>query len=101
PVERWRAVRQEIHDDVCQSGFDSDLGSFVQSYGSKVLDASLLMIAKTGFLPASDARIVGTVRAIESYLMRDGFVLRYKAHEVDDGLPPGEGAFLGCSFWLA
>jgi GH15 family glucan-1,4-alpha-glucosidase len=101
PVERWRTVRQEIHDDVCHSGFDSDLGSFVQSYGSKDLDASLLMIAKTGFLPASDARVTGTVRAIERHLMRDGFVLRYNTHEADDGLPPGEGAFLACSLWLA
>jgi GH15 family glucan-1,4-alpha-glucosidase len=101
PVERWRAVRQEIHDDVCRSGFDSDLGSFVQSYGSKDLDAGLLMIAKTGFLPASDARVAGTVRAIEQRLMRDGFLLRYNTHDTDDGLPPGEGAFLPCSFWLA
>lgn len=101
PVERWRAVRQEIHDDVCRSGFDSILGSFVQSYGSKDLDASLLMIAKTGFLPPSDARVVGTVRTIEQHLLRDGFVLRYNTQEADDGLPPGEGAFLACSFWLA
>jgi len=101
PLERWRAVRQEIHDEVCQRGFDSDLGSFVQCYGSKDLDASLLMIAKTGFLPASDARVAGTVRAIEQNLMRGGLVLRYNTHKVDDGLPPSEGAFLACSFWLA
>jgi len=101
PVERWRAVRQEIHDDVCQSGFNTDLGSFVRSYGSKDLDASLLMIAKTGFLSASDSRVAGTVRAIESNLMRNGLVLRYNTHEVDDGLPAGEGAFLACAFWLA
>jgi GH15 family glucan-1,4-alpha-glucosidase len=101
PVERWRAVRQEIHDDVCHSGFDSNLGSFVQCYGSKDLDASLLMIAKTGFLPASDARVAGTVRAIEQHLIRDGFVLRYNTQEADDGLILGEGAFLACSFWLA
>jgi GH15 family glucan-1,4-alpha-glucosidase len=101
PVDRWRAVRQEIHDDVCHNGFDSGLGTFVQSYGSKELDASLLMIAKAGFLPPSDARIAGTVRAIESHLMHDGFVLRYNTHKVEDGLPPGEGVFLACSFWLA
>jgi GH15 family glucan-1,4-alpha-glucosidase len=101
PVDRWRAIRQEIHDEVCRNGFDTELGSFVQSYGSKELDASLLVIVKTGFLPASDARISGTVRAIEKHLMRDGFVLRYDTHESDDGLPPGEGAFLACSFWLA
>ena len=101
PVERWRIVRQEIHDDVCKNGFDPELGSFVQSYGSKDLDASLLMIAKTHFLPASDARVAGTVRAIERDLLKDGFVLRYDTHGVDDGLPPGEGVFLPCSFWLA
>ncbi len=101
PLERWRAARQEIHDDVCQRGFDSGRGSFVQSYGSQNLDASLLMIAKTGFLPPSDARIAGTVRAIEKHLMQDGFVLRYNTQKVDDGLPPGEGLFLPCSFWLA
>ena len=101
PLERWRAVRQEIHDEVCLQGFDSDLGSFVQSYGSKDLDASLLLIAKSGFLPAADPRIAGTVQAIEQHLMRDGLVLRYDSHEADDGLPPGEGVFLACSFWLA
>jgi GH15 family glucan-1,4-alpha-glucosidase len=100
-IERWRAIRQEIHDDVCQNGYDRELGSFVQSYGSKNLDASLLMIAKVRFLPADDPRVVGTVRAIERGLMVDGFVMRYNTHEVDDGLPPGEGAFLACTFWLA
>ncbi|MFY9527725.1 MAG: glycoside hydrolase family 15 protein [Candidatus Acidiferrales bacterium] len=101
PVDRWRVVRQEIHDDVCRHGFDPDLGSFVQFYGSKELDASLLAIAKIGFLPPSDPRIAGTVRAIERHLMRDGFLLRYLTDQIDDGLPPGEGAFLACSFWLA
>jgi GH15 family glucan-1,4-alpha-glucosidase len=101
PVDRWRAVRREIHDDVCRHGFGLDLGSFVQSYGSSELDASLLAIAKIGFLPPSDPRIEGTVRAIERNLMRDGFVLRYRTDQIDDGLPPGEGAFLACSFWLA
>lgn len=100
PVDRWRALREEIHDDVCRKAYDPELGSFVQAYGSKNLDANLLMIATSGFLPPSDPRVLGTVRAIEKELLRDGFVLRYKTHEVDDGLPPGEGVFLACSFWL-
>jgi GH15 family glucan-1,4-alpha-glucosidase len=101
PVDRWRSARQEIHDDVCRNGFDSKLGSFVQSYGSKNLDASLLVIPKVGFLRVSDSRVAGTVQAIERRLVRDGFVLRYDTQETDDGLPPGEGVFLPCSFWLA
>jgi GH15 family glucan-1,4-alpha-glucosidase len=101
PVERWRAVRDQIHDDICRQGFDADLGSFVQSYGSKELDASLLLMPLIGFLLPSDPRIIGTVRAIERHLIRDGLVMRYNTHEVDDGLTPGEGAFLPCSFWLA
>jgi len=101
PVDHWKAVRQEIHDDVCRNGFDPELGSFVQAYGSKELDASLLLIPLTGFLPARDARVVGTVKAIERRLLRNGFVLRYQTEAVDDGLPSGEGAFLACSFWLA
>ena len=78
-----------------------ELGSFVQSYGSKQLDASLLLIPCVGFLPASDPRVEGTVAAIERRLMRDGFVMRYDTAATDDGLPAGEGAFLACSFWLA
>jgi GH15 family glucan-1,4-alpha-glucosidase len=102
PVDRWRAVRDEIHAEVCEHGFDSDLGSFVQSYGSQELDASLLLLPLVGFLPASDERIRGTVEAIERELLQDGFVLRYRTHEEGvDGLPPGEGVFLPCSFWLA
>ena len=101
PLNRWRAVRQRIHDDVCRLGFDPQLNSFVQSYESKNLDASLLMIPKVGFLPASDPRVQGTVLAIQNSLVRDGFVLRYHTGDTDDGLPPGEGAFLACSFWLA
>ena len=101
PTDRWRAVRQQIHEDVCNKGFDPDLGSFVQAYGCKNLDASLLMIGVTGFLPPSDPRLQGTVQAIERHLMRDGFVMRYETQEADDGLPAGEGAFLACSFWLA
>ena len=101
PVDRWRAVREEIHEDVCRNGYDRRLRSFVQYYGSKEVDASLLMIAKTGFLPASDPRVKGTVRAIEKQLLRDGLVLRYRTEHIEDGLPPGEGVFLACSFWLA
>jgi GH15 family glucan-1,4-alpha-glucosidase len=101
PLDRWKEVREEIHRDVCQHGFDAELNSFVQSYGSKNLDAALLMIPKSGFLPPEDPRVVGTVAAIERELTRDGFVLRYKTEETEDGLPPGEGVFLPCSFWLA
>ncbi len=101
PVEEWRATRQEIAEDVCRHGYDAKLGSFVQSYGSRQLDASLLRIPLVGFLPPSDPRVVGTVRAIERKLMRKGFVLRYDTQSSDDGLPPGEGVFLPCSFWLA
>jgi GH15 family glucan-1,4-alpha-glucosidase len=101
PVERWSKVRDEIHRDVCDHGFDASLGSFVQAYGEKALDASLLMIAVVGFLPASDQRVVGTVAAIERQLLRNGLVLRYDTERTNDGLPPGEAAFLACSFWLA
>jgi GH15 family glucan-1,4-alpha-glucosidase len=101
PVERWRALRDEIHADVCAQGFDEELGSFVQSYGSKELDASLLLIPLVGFLPASDPKVLGTVAAIEKNLVVDGLVLRYRTQHGDvDGLPPGEGVFLPCSFWL-
>ena len=101
PADEWRRVRQEIHDEVCRSGYDAELGSFVQSYGSKEADASLLLLALVGFLPHSDPRIAGTVRQIEKQLLRDGLVKRYVTHRAEDGLPPGEGAFLACSFWLA
>ena len=98
---RWRAIADEIHAEVCERGFDRELGSFVQAYGSKRLDASLLLIPLVGFLPASDPRVQGTLAAIENKLLiRDEFVLRYETDEVDDGLPAGEGAFLACSFWL-
>jgi GH15 family glucan-1,4-alpha-glucosidase len=97
----WRALADEIHAEVCARGFDSELGSFVQAYGSKRLDASLLLIALVGFLPANDPRVQGTLRAIEAKLLIDGeFVLRYEPDTPTDGLPPGEGAFLACSFWL-
>jgi GH15 family glucan-1,4-alpha-glucosidase len=101
PVDRWRAVREEIHEDVCRNGYDAKLGSFVQFYGSRNVDASLLQIAKVGFLPPTDPRVKGTVRAIERELTQDGFVLRYKTDRTQDGLPAGEGTFLICSFWLA
>jgi GH15 family glucan-1,4-alpha-glucosidase len=101
PVDRWRKVRAEIYDQVCERGFNRDIGAFTQTYGSRALDASALLIANVGFLPCSDPRIQGTIAAIERGLMRDGFVLRYHTTETDDGLPPGEGAFLACSFWLA
>ena len=101
PLTRWKTIRAQIHADVCANGFDPALGSFVQSYGSRELDASLLLIPTTGFLPASDARIAGTIAAVERELCEDGFVLRYDTRRADDGLPAGEGAFLACSFWLA
>jgi GH15 family glucan-1,4-alpha-glucosidase len=100
-IERLRSIRKEIHEDVCRHGFDAELGSFVQAYGSKSLDASLLLLPLVGFLSPTDPRMVGTVRAIERRLIVDGFVMRYDTGEVADGLPPGEGAFLACSFWLA
>jgi GH15 family glucan-1,4-alpha-glucosidase len=101
PLDEWRGLRQEISEEVCTKGFDPELGSFVQSYGAKALDASLLMLPAVGFLPVSDPRVKGTVAAIERRLLRNGFVMRYDTGQVDDGLPPGEGAFLACSFWLA
>jgi GH15 family glucan-1,4-alpha-glucosidase len=100
-VDRWRALRQQIREEVCEKGFDTELGSFVQAYGSKLLDASTLMIPMVGFLPPSDPRVRGTVEQIEKRLLVDGLVLRYDSEETDDGLPGGEGAFLACSFWLA
>ena len=101
PLDAWRATRQRIHDEVCARGYDATLGSFVQAYGSTQLDASLLLIPLVGFLPADDPRVLGTVAAVERRLMADGLVRRYDTAATDDGLPPGEGAFLACSFWLA
>ena len=100
-LERWRRVRDRIHEDICSKAFDPDLGSFVQAYGSKALDASLLLLPLVGFLPPTDPRIIGTVRAIEQRLMTGGFVSRYDTGTGVDGFPTGEGAFLACSFWLA
>jgi len=100
-VPRWKKLRAAIHEQVCRDGFDADLNSFVQYYGSKHLDASILMMPLVGFLPADDPRVIGTVEAIEKRLMRDGFVERYTQDPEVDGIPHGEGAFLACSFWLA
>ncbi len=102
PVDRWRKLRDAVHRDVCDNGYDSSRNAFVQYYGSSALDASLLMISKLGFLPASDPRMAGTVEAIRRELAPDGFVRRYLQQDDGvDGLAPGEGAFLPCSFWLA
>jgi GH15 family glucan-1,4-alpha-glucosidase len=100
PVERWRGIREAIHSQVCEQGFDKELGSFVQVYGSKQLDASLLLLPLVGFLPADDPRVVGTVEAIEKRLVSNGLVMRYDTQASDDALPPGEGVFLACSFWM-
>jgi GH15 family glucan-1,4-alpha-glucosidase len=99
--ERWKALCSTIHEQVCREGFDSEMNSFVQYFGSKKIDASLLMLPLVGFLPADDSRMRGTVQAIQQELMRDGFVDRYISDPGVDGLPSGEGAFLLCSFWLA
>ncbi|MBV9755722.1 MAG: glycoside hydrolase family 15 protein [Alphaproteobacteria bacterium] len=101
PLDRWRALRDQIHDTVCRDGFDAEQNSFVQSFEDKELDASLLMMPLVGFLPADDPRMRGTVAAIERDLMVDGLVRRYRTEAGKDGLPPGEGTFLACSFWLA
>jgi GH15 family glucan-1,4-alpha-glucosidase len=100
PVDRWKAIRNAIHQEVCERGFDASRNTFTQSYGSPCLDASLLMAPLVGFLPATDPRMVGTVDAIQRHLMRDGLVFRYDTSEGVDGLRGGEGAFLACSFWL-
>ncbi|MEU5402549.1 glycoside hydrolase family 15 protein [Streptomyces sp. NPDC005963] len=105
PVERWRQMREDIHRDVCDKGYDPERNTFTQSYGSKELDASLLLIPQMGFLPPDDKRVIGTIEAIQRELStEDGFVLRYPTageHAGVDGLAGDEGAFLACSFWLA
>ncbi len=100
PVERWQKVRTQIHDEICSRGYNEELGSFVQSYGSDHLDASLLLMPLMGFLPPEDPRVLGTLKAIEKTLMSGGLVLRYNTEKSSDGLPPGEGVFLACSFWM-
>jgi GH15 family glucan-1,4-alpha-glucosidase len=102
PLDRWQSLRATIHREVCERGFDPELNSFVESYGSKMLDASLLLLPAVGFLPPRDPRICGTIDAIEQHMMRDGFVLRHDPREArDDEFEPIEGAFLACTFWLA
>jgi GH15 family glucan-1,4-alpha-glucosidase len=101
PLEGLRRMREEIHEEVCAKGYDAERNTFTQYYGSTQLDAALLLIPQVGFLPPSDPRVAGTVDAIQRELVRDGFVMRYIPDEdAADGLPPGEGAFLACSFWL-
>jgi GH15 family glucan-1,4-alpha-glucosidase len=100
PLARWRKTREAIHKQVCEMGYDKGLNSFVRAYGAKEVDASLLLIPAVGFLPATDPRVAGTVAQIEKTLMKDGLVQRYDTSKADDGLPPGEGMFLACSFWL-
>jgi GH15 family glucan-1,4-alpha-glucosidase len=100
PVEKWQSIRQAIHDQICEKAFNTKKNSFVQVYGSDQLDASLLLIPLVGFLPGNDPRVIGTVEAIHRELMPDGFVRRYDTARAKDGLPPGEGVFLACSFWM-
>jgi GH15 family glucan-1,4-alpha-glucosidase len=101
PLRRWRTLRRRIHEDVCRHGFNRSVGTFVRTYGSKNLDASLLLLPLVGFVRPQDPRMRATIGAIERHLTRDGFVMRYDTRAASDGLPPGEGAFLACSFWLA
>jgi hypothetical protein len=100
PIERWKKLRDTIHEEICRKAFDKEKNAFVQYYGAKHLDAALLLMPIVGFLPATDRRVRGTIEAIERELMDGGFVLRYDTEIVQDGLPPGEGAFLACSFWM-
>jgi GH15 family glucan-1,4-alpha-glucosidase len=100
PIEKWEKLRDTIHREICARAFSKERNSFVQFYGGKHLDASLLLMPIVGFLPATDPRVRSTIEAIERNLMVDGFVLRYDTANVDDGLPPGEGVFLACSFWM-
>jgi GH15 family glucan-1,4-alpha-glucosidase len=107
PAERWQAIRDQIHAEVCEKGYDEKRGAFTQYYGSSQLDAAVLLIPEVGFLPPDDPRVVSTVRAVQRELVTDGLVRRYQLPEADpgqlspDGLPGSEGAFLACSFWLA
>ncbi|UPJ43560.1 glycoside hydrolase family 15 protein [Bradyrhizobium sp. 40] len=101
PLLHWRTLRDAIHRDVCNRGFDVEENAFVESYGSKLLDASVLLLPAVGFLEASDPRIRGTLAAVENHMLRDGFVLRHDPRELPAGQPPLEGAFLACSLWLA
>jgi GH15 family glucan-1,4-alpha-glucosidase len=100
PLEHWREIREQIHAQVCEKSWNPQLNAFTQVYGGDELDASVLLLPQVGFLRPSDPRVIGTLAATEKYLLRDGFVMRYRTSEVDDGLPPGEGTFLACSFWM-
>jgi GH15 family glucan-1,4-alpha-glucosidase len=100
PLDRWREIRDEIHAEVCERGYDTERRTFTQYYGSKELDASALNIPLVGFLPGTDERVTGTIDAIERELGRAGFVSRYSTADTDDGLAGDEGQFLACSFWL-
>ena len=100
PIEKWSAIRDEIHNQICARGFSKRKNSFTQAYDSSQLDAALLLMPAVGFLPGTDSRVKGTVEAIERELMPNGLVLRYNTAKVDDGLPSGEGVFLACSFWM-
>ncbi|MGA9463094.1 MAG: glycoside hydrolase family 15 protein [Terracidiphilus sp.] len=100
PLEKWRSIRDTIHKEICAKAYNKGKNCFTQAYGSEQLDAALLLMPLVGFLPGNDPRVVGTVEAIERELMPDGLVMRYNTKKVDDGLPPGEGLFLACSFWM-
>jgi GH15 family glucan-1,4-alpha-glucosidase len=100
PLDRWKETRDEIHQEVCEQGYDPERRTFTQYYGSKELDASVLNIPLVGFLPGTDERVTGTIDAISRELGRDGFVSRYSTADTDDGLSGDEGQFLACSFWL-
>jgi GH15 family glucan-1,4-alpha-glucosidase len=100
PIEKWRLLRDTIHAEICAKAYNKRKKTFVQAYGSTQLDAALLLMPLVGFLPPSDPRVISTVEAIERVLMLNGLVMRYNTAKVDDGLPPGEGVFLACSFWL-
>jgi GH15 family glucan-1,4-alpha-glucosidase len=100
PIDRWRAIRSEIHAQVCREAWSDRLGSFTQSYGSSRLDASLLLLPQVGFLPPDDPRVRGTLAAVQRELTHEGLLLRYRSDEAVDGLRSGEGTFLPCSFWL-
>ena len=101
PIDRWKMLRDTICRDVCDKGFDAEENAFVESYGSRMLDASILLLPSVGFLPASDPRVKGTLEAIERQMMPDGFVLRHDPRELPEQQQPAEGAFLACSLWLA
>jgi len=100
PIDKWKSIRAAIHRQICDRAFNQKKNSFVQAYDSEELDAGLLLMPVVNFLPGSDPRVKGTVEAIERELMPGGLVLRYDTSKVQDGLPPGEGVFLACSFWM-